>query len=95
MEQEVINLPKKSCNNRYLYLLKKILRVVFGSGGTSNEDPEWTSRIIRVITIYLNVPKQTLVVSTSKPEEKTYVQIEHYGQKNLRFHRTFLNSVQL
>jgi hypothetical protein len=28
-------------DNRYLYILKKILRVVFGSGGTSNEDPEW------------------------------------------------------
>jgi hypothetical protein len=28
-------------DDRYLYLLKKILRVVFGSGGTSNEDSEW------------------------------------------------------
>jgi hypothetical protein len=45
--------------------------------------------------IYRNIPKQTLVVPTSKSEEKTFMQIEHYGQKKLRFHRTFLNSVQL
>jgi hypothetical protein len=34
-----------------------------------------------VIAIYRNVPKQTLVVPTSKSEEKTFMQIEHYGQK--------------
>jgi hypothetical protein len=85
---------KKPCNNRYLYILKKIFGIVFASGGTRNEDPKWI-RITRVIAIYRNVPKQTLVVPTSKSEEKTFMQIEHYGQKKLRFHRTFLNSVQL
>jgi hypothetical protein len=38
------------------------------SGGTSNEDSEWTWRVARVIAIYRNVPKQPLVIPTSKSE---------------------------
>ena len=37
-----------------------------------------------MIAIYLNVVTQTLVVPILKSEEKTCVQIEHYGQKKLR-----------
>jgi hypothetical protein len=49
-----------------LYILKKIFGIVFASGGTSNEDPKWI-RITRVIAIYHNVPKQTLVVPLFLP----------------------------
>ena len=41
----------------YLQLCKKIFGIVFASGETSNEGPEWSLGITRVIAVYRNVPK--------------------------------------